>query len=87
MEVECNSRNYKYTECPVPGALRILSAHVVTRNSRSSCNNTGEGPAPEDYPENAQTPGIFGYDGSLLWVHSGCRAIFEVCYSGRLYII
>ena len=82
-EVKCESWNYQYAECNVVENKDIKEVTVFDRVSVSECAHQEGNIAPEGYRKGQI--GIYGYSRNTLWVHRGCRAWFDVCFSGKSY--
>ena len=64
-QLACSSHHYRYAECFLPTGANISAASVSVKYSHSAC-----------------TAGYsFGFAGNKLWVHHGCRALFNLTYT------
>lgn len=73
--IECESENYEYKECPIDESRAVItSAKVIEQHSKSECDFYNG-----SLPQNYNGSGKFGFTESILWVHRGCYAKFEIC--------
>lgn len=79
-QVQCESWNYQYNECSVKPSSKISTVTVHDKVSRSACLLLDGKPPNADDTEGE---GLYGFHGNTLWVHRGCRALFDVCFSGQ----
>lgn len=62
--VDCDSWNFQYAECAVPGANPATYVTVALKRSNSGCTKDQS----------------YGIVGNSIWVSNGCRAKFHVCH-------
>ncbi|KAH3715636.1 hypothetical protein DPMN_058348 [Dreissena polymorpha] len=62
--IDCDSWNFEYQVCNVPGAKSINNVRLTEQRSKSECKLNSS----------------FGFDGDHIWVNKGCRGRFNVCY-------
>ncbi|XP_052260254.1 uncharacterized protein LOC127864551 [Dreissena polymorpha] len=63
--IDCDSLNFVYQVCNVPGAKSINNVRLKEQRSKSECKLNSS----------------FGFDGNHIWVNKGCRGRFNVCYN------
>lgn len=73
-----------YNECRVPAISQILNVTVHNQIKMSTPCVFTEDPIPTDWP--LANGGVCGFSGDTIIVAGGCRAVFEICYSGKIWM-
>ena len=80
--IKCKSKGQKYTECQIDESRIIVGARVTRQISKSDCGFYN-GTLPSSYSGG----GKYGFIDNVLWVHGGCRAKFEICFTCKLALL
>lgn len=71
--VTCESHGKTLNVCQVTEADEIVNATILTQLSGSRCYRFGD-------RRWTGIDGLYGHYSNILWVNTGCKAVFSLCY-------
>lgn len=69
-----------YRECIVPNVVQILSLSIHNEVLKSTGCEFNPGTITSDWSGS----GVYGFFQNKIIVAGGCRAVFDVCYTGKI---